>query len=99
MAKSIIQRKDGTCYLCNLLYHNDRQQSIETHHAFPGSRRKASGRYGLTVYLCPGHHTQSSEAVHRNNQNLLLIKQIAQRAFEAKHSHELFMKTFGKNYL
>lgn len=47
--KSIVEgNRKGTCWLCGL------EGPTEEHHIFGGTRnRKLSGRYGLTVYLCP----------------------------------------------
>lgn len=100
MAKSIMQIKDGSCYLCKSLHYNDRQQLTETHHAIPGyGRRKLCEKYGLKVFLCLDHHRIGAAAVHNNKKNMLIVKQAAQRAFETMYSHEKFMEVFGKNYL
>lgn len=98
--KSIIQVKDGRCYLCMKLGMYGKYPIVHKHHVFGGTaNRKISEEYGLTVYLCPGHHEFSTEAVHANAGNMLLIRQDAQRIFEKMHSHEEFMSLFGKNYL
>ena len=100
MSKSIMQRKDGTCYLCKKLYIGDWQQETEEHHVMFGTAdRKLSEHYGLKVYLCLGHHRNSAETVHHNKKMDLILKQDAQKAFEEIHSHEEWMEVFGKNYL
>lgn len=100
MSKSIMQRKDGTCYLCKKLYDNDAYQVVEEHHVMFGtSDRKLSEHYGLKVYLCLGHHRNSAEAVHRNKKNDLLLKKEAQEAFIEHYPDKDWMEVFGKNYL
>lgn len=100
MSKSIMQRKDGRCYLCEKLYGNDGYQQVEEHHALFGTAdRKLSEHWGLKVYLCLGHHRCSSEAVHQNADMAMLIKKDAQKAFEEKHPEISFREVFGKNYL
>ena len=41
----------------------------------------------------------SNYGVHNDVALDVELKQTAQRAFEKKYSHELFMSVFGKNYL
>lgn len=101
MSKSIMHdKRDGTCYLCILLNQDyDRRINLEEHHAIEGNPgRKLSEHYGLKVYLCIPHHRTSQEAVHKNLQNRRLIEKAAQKAFEKKYSHELWMEVFGRNY-
>jgi hypothetical protein len=62
------------------------------------NRRKAE-HYGLWVYLCLEHHEQGFEAPHTNRDTDLYLKRIAQREFEKRHTHELWMSEFGKSYL
>ena len=45
------------------------------------------------------HHEYGPEAPHVNAEVAKHLKQIAQRAFEAKYSHEMWMQEFGKNFL
>lgn len=98
--KSIMQRKDGICYLCAMLDGDESIKRVQEHHAIFGtSRRKLSEKYGLKVYLCLRHHEYGPDAVHRNAKMALLIKQEGQRAF-LLHWPELdFREVFGKNYL
>lgn len=99
MSKSIMQTKDGTCYLCNLL--NERQMGtiIEEHHVFGGANRRLSEHYGLKVYLCVAHHRIGDEAVHNNYSNALILKEAGQRAFEERHPDKDFKQIFGRNYI
>lgn len=100
MSKSIMQRKDGTCYLCKKLYGGDWNQEVEEHHVMFGTAdRKLSEHFGLKVYLCLGHHRNSAEAVHRNKKNDLILKQDAQKIFIETYPDKDWMEIFGKNYL
>lgn len=102
MSKSILQRKDGTCYLCSLLHGEDGYQAwLEEHHVFEGwANRKKSEHWGLKVYLCNSHHNQTcNESVHVNSEIEEQLKVTAQKAFEKLHGHKKFMQEFGMNYL
>ena len=64
------------------------------------SSRKKAEHYGLWGYVCEErHHEHGPEAPHDNKEVDLHLQQIAQKAFEAKHSHEEWMTEFGNNYL
>lgn len=93
--KSIVEgNRKGTCWLCGL------EGPTEEHHIFGGTgNRKLSGRYGLTVYLCPCCHRDSREGVHADSGKMLLLHRTGQRAFERTRSREEFVGLFGKNYL
>lgn len=54
---SIIQRKDGRCYLCMLLNEDNGAKKTQEHHIFGGSNRDHSEETGLKVHLCLEHHT------------------------------------------
>lgn len=101
MSKSIMHRKDGTCFLCLILHGNDGIYSYtEEHHVIFGrGRRKISEHYGLKVYLCPEHHRLSDESPHRNEAIRDMLSEAAQITFEKIYSHELWMKEFGENYI
>lgn len=90
---SIIQ-KNRECWVCKTTI------GLHCHHIIYGTAdRKKSDKYGLTVYLCGIHHNLSNEGVHFNKKLDMQLKQIAQKAFEEKYSHEKFMKVFHRNYL
>lgn len=89
MAKSIITQATDECYICRA------QGPLETHHCHHGSRRKKADEYGLTVKLCPLCH----RLLHDKGYYDRYLQQVAQKAFENKYSHELWMKEFGKDYL
>ena len=102
MSKSIIQDySHRQCYLCGYLLGiwDENRNDLEEHHIMMGKWRALSEHYGLKVLLCDKHHRTTKEAVHRNEDNELFLKIVAQHAFELKYSHELWMKEFGKNYL
>ena len=99
---SIIQPRDGGCYLCEKLHGDYSQKYTEEHHVYFGhGQREISEAYGLKIYLCRKHHTHSGgpEAVHRNHETCLLVQQDMQRAFEKRYSHDEFMRLIGRNYL
>ncbi|MCM1026505.1 MAG: hypothetical protein NC432_08700 [Roseburia sp.] len=102
MSKSILHNKqEGTYYLCKKLHQDSsRRTGLEEHHALMGTQyRKLSEHYGLKVYLCPGHHRIGKEAVHSNIEICRLVQKEAQKAFEARYSHEKWMEVFGRNFL
>lgn len=102
MSKSIMQNKaGGECYLCRRLLGIDTPAaSREEHHVMHGTaNRRLSEHYGLKVYLCPYHHRTGPEAVHRCRHTDTVLKEMAQRVFERKYSHEKWMEVFGRNYL
>ena len=102
MAKSIMHNKqDRTCYLCILLNGDYATRSdLQEHHAMPGTaNRRLSERWGLKVYLCLQHHTIGPMAVHNNTNLQRLLQKKAQEIFEEKHSHQLWMQVFGRNYI
>lgn len=90
--KSIIQKDGSRCFICG------RMTGLECHHILGGPNRKWSDAYGLTVMLCQEHHTGKNGAQY-NRQLGDSLKRLAQIAFEARYSHDDWMKTFRKNYL
>mgnify|MGYP004458049065 CR=1 FL=1 len=97
--KSILQAKDGTCYLCTRLNGDYSHKTLQEHHIFGGANRIHSEAYGLKVYLCVEHHTEGKAAVHNNIDNMRLLQAEGQRAFEREHTRAEFMRIFGRNYL
>ena len=102
--KSILHdKKEGTCYLCKLLYFDYSVKKTTEHHIICGtSGRKMSERYGLKVYLCSRHHGEKgSEDVHRPDLNDYddLLRRIAQSKFEQTHTRKEWRDTFIKSYL
>lgn len=89
MSKSIMQ-DEKVCFVTG------RQYQLDKHHCFHGSRRKLAEKWGCWVWLWHDLHME----LHQKNTALdLMIKRACQQRFEELHSHELFMKIFGKNYL
>lgn len=105
--QSILQSKDGTCYICAEIHGDYRRKPVHEHHVFYGSANRAvSEAEGLKVYLCLSHHMYNydgnPEAIHGNPTKGSLdmwLKQTAQRKFEETHSREEFVRLIGKNYL
>lgn len=98
--KSILQEKDGTCYLCaKLNFDYSKKSCLHEHHIFGGANRVHSEAEGLKVYLCIEHHEYGKEAVHLNHEMMRLLQEDGQRAFERTHTRQQFMEIFGKNYL
>ena len=106
MAKSIISNK-RECFLCreeadHIGYYGELPSTgLHKHHFLGGTaNRKKSEHFGLWAYMCAArHHEYGPEAPHVNAEVAKHLKQIAQRVFEAKYSHEMWMQEFGKNFL
>ena len=97
---SVLQEKDGRCFLCVLLEDDFRiQREVHEHHVFNGPDRELSDEEGLTVYLCARHHVDGTAAVHNNRENDLILKRYAQMIWEETHTREQFRKKFRKSYL
>ncbi len=91
--KSIIQ-EEKRCYLCGSTV------GLEKHHCIHGSGwRQRADRWGLTVWLCAYHHRDNKHGVHGDAKLDNWFKQLAQRTFEKKYSHDKWMSIFGRNYL
>ena len=90
---SIITEDIEHCLICG-------HPEVAIHHVFYGTaNRKMSDQYALIVPLCERHHT-GAEGVHRFREKDLALKQKGQRAFENHYgSREVFIRTFGRNYL
>lgn len=97
--RSILQHKDGRCYLCELLNQDCSEKYVEEHHIFGGPNRKLSTKYGLTVNLCIWHHREGDDAVHNNAEMMDILHKAGQKAFEANYPDEDFRSIFGRNYL
>ena len=92
MTRSIVQR-DERCFFCG------RTIGLERHHIFPAANRKWSEKYGLWIWSCDFDHTDPKEGVQYNRKKADALKRLGQIAFEARHSHEMWMEVFKKNYL
>ena len=92
-SKSILQSGDPRCFFCG------RTLGLERHHVMSGPNRKLSEKYGLWVYSCDFCHRDTKEGVQYNRKKADSLKRLTQIAFEARHSHELWMEEFRKNYI
>ncbi|MBO5484843.1 MAG: hypothetical protein J5979_06510 [Lachnospiraceae bacterium] len=113
MAKSIIQKRTDLlsreCFLCReeadkIGYFGElKHTGLHKHHFVFGrfgAFRKKAEKYGLWGYVCEErHHEHGPESPHDNQEVRKYLTQVAQRAFEAKYGHELWMQEFEKNYL
>ncbi len=91
--KSVIQT-EKKCFACGQTY------GLELHHVFFGTaNREQSEKYGMTIWLTPFWHRDIRRGIHFDRAFDLQVKQFAQRKFEETHTHDEFMKIFGRNYL
>lgn len=100
-AASIMQKKDGHCWLC-MHGHGDYtiHRIIHRHHVYFGQGLRAiSEANGFTVYLCPQHHTEGPEAVHRNQYTNRFVQAAVQHEYEKTHTRKEFMELIGRNYI
>lgn len=97
--KSILQNKNGVCYLCYKLHRDFDWKQTEEHHAFFGPLRTISEREGLKVYLCRDHHRTGPEAVHMNHEICRMVQRDAQKKWEETHTRAQWMELIGRNYL
>lgn len=86
---SIITNNLSMCYICQTKRKNDLNE------VFCGSNRQMSMKYGLVIPVCRECHTEYDI----NKELRLKYQQEAQKIFEEKFSHEMFMKEFKKNYI
>lgn len=91
--KSIIQ-EHKECYVCG------RTEPLHLHHIFGGTaNRKKSDQYGLTMWLCPEHHTGPT-GVHWNPEMMDCFHMMAQKKFEEQvGDRDFFRHEFGRSYL
>lgn len=92
MARSIISN-EKKCYITKAT------QGLQKHHIFFGAYRKKAEEDGLWVWLRFDWHTGQNYSVHQDRKLDLLLKMIAQKKYEEKHSRKEFIKRYGKNYL
>jgi len=89
MSKSIMQ-DEKECFVTGAV------NSLDKHHCFHGSRRKAAEKWGCWVWL---NHDVHMDLHQRNTALDRQLKAACQKRFEALYGHEKFMTVFGKNYL
>lgn len=105
MAKSIMQ-KTKECYLCRKAaaecgYFGElSSKGLHRHHVIFGrGYRSLSEKYGLWVYLCPMHHNEGWESVHKNKRINQSLREEAEKAFLKEHTITEWMELFTRNYL
>lgn len=99
--KSILQEKNGICFLCSVLEGDTRQQSgLHKHHVFFGSaNRRMSEEDGLYIYLCMRHHEIGPDAVHKDKGSRVMTQIYAQEVYEKTHTREEFVERYGRSYI
>lgn len=98
--KSILQEKNGICFLCDVLEGNTRQQyGLHKHHVFFGPNRQRSDEDGMFVYLCIRHHETGQDAVHRDKGSRVMLQIYAQEIYEKTHTREQFIARYGRSYI
>lgn len=100
---SILQT-EKMCYLCGCAIPYGFYDGLEEHHIFFGyssKNRDRSEELGLKVWLCGETcHRNGKKAVHRNRETDLLLKRIAQEAYEERYGNRAdFIREFGRSYL
>ena len=89
MSKSILQ-DEKKCFVSGF------EGQVDRHHIFAGNKRRASEKYGCWVWLRHDIHME----LHDKNKALdKMLRRTCQEKFEELHSHEEFMRIFGKSYL
>lgn len=97
--KSILQERDGRCFLCGK---NAGIDPLDLHHVYNAAAKKASEKYGLLVYL---HHNQchifGKMSVHGNAKVDRRLKAFCQRKAMRHYGWTVsdFIEIFHKNYL
>ena len=88
-----IMQTEKECYITGST------EGLHKHHVFPGSRRKASEKWGCWVWLRGDWHNLSNYGVHFNKDLDRKLKQEIQEKFEELYGHDKFMEVFGRNYI
>lgn len=103
-AGSIMQKKDGRCWMCVKIHGDNRMHPVlHKHHIFFGpGQRKISEENGFYIWLCPGHHIYDGgrEAVHRNYGLCRMLQRETQDKWEKMgHTRREFMELAGRSYI
>ena len=89
-SKSIVQ-DEKECYLTHVKY------DLVRHHLMNGNaERKKAEQDGLWVWLNDSVHKYLHDT-HEGRMKMYELKAIAQEAYEETHSHEEWMRRYGKN--
>lgn len=86
---SIITDNLKICYVCQ------KKKKDDLNEVFGGSNRQMSMKYGLVIPICRTCHTEYD----LNKEFRQKYQREAQKKFEEKYGHDLFMQEFRKNYL
>lgn len=86
---SIITNNLKICYVCQ------KRKKDDLNEVFEGSNRQMSMKYGLVIPVCRTCHTEYD----LNKELRQKYQREAQKIFEEKYGHDLFMQKFKKNYL
>lgn len=86
---SIITNNLKICYVCQ------KRKKDDLNEVFEGSNRQMSMKYGLVIPICRTCHTEYD----LNKELRQKYQREAQKIFEEKYGHDLFMQEFKKNYL
>ena len=86
---SIITNNLKICYVCQ------KRKKDDLNEVFEGSNRQMSMKYGLVIPVCRTCHTEYD----LNKELRQKYQREAQKIFEEKYGHDLFMQEFKKNYL
>ena len=101
--KSILQKDDGSCFLCSILHGDQSRKEVEKHHIFGGNRwRSVSEKNGFYVNLCIEHHRTGSEAVHdskRSGEMKQILFEACEKKYLETNSLESWMQLMGKSWI
>lgn len=86
---SIITDNLKICYVCQ------KRKKDDFNEVFEGSNRQMSMKYGLVIPICRQCHIEYD----LNKELRQKYQREAQKKFEEKYGHDLFMQEFKKNYL
>lgn len=86
---SIITDNLKDCYICK------QKPKEDLHEAFGGSNRRKSIEWGLVIPICRKCHGE----IDINQELKDKYQKEAQKIFEERYSHELFMAEFKRNYI
>ena len=89
MSKSIMQ-DEKACFITGY------QGPLDRHHIYAGNKRKASEKFGCWIWL---RHDIHMELHDRNKALDKMLRRACQERFEEIHSHDDFMRIFGKSYI
>ena len=94
MAKSVLPfNVKGRCYICHA------QCETDEHHIFEGANRKASDKYGLTVYLCRVCHRRAHD-FPKEFEEKYHLKRMTQTAAMVRYGWDIkqWRRLFRKDY-